>query len=204
MKNEQTKERILQAASELFHSQGYNGTSVRQIAERANVNVALISYHFQGKQGVLEKLISSYYDQFFHSMHERVSEEKLTSCLEELEEMVSVYAHYQHEHAAVTRLIERELSVETMLAREVMTVYIHQVKHSFASVIEKGIRNGEFRAVPVDALLLNLTSLLAYPYLNPQVVREVYYLEPGSADFCEWLVTSAVQFLHSFLHNQNV
>ncbi len=48
-----TKEKMLDAAVRLFHTQGYDGTSVRDIATKANVNVALVSYHFGGKKGTL-------------------------------------------------------------------------------------------------------------------------------------------------------
>ena len=50
--NRPTQERILAAAEELFAEAGYEGTSIRQIALKAGVPVALISYHFGGKLGV--------------------------------------------------------------------------------------------------------------------------------------------------------
>ena len=48
-KEQGTKEKIVATARELFSEQGFNGTSVRQIAERADVNVAAINYHFGSK-----------------------------------------------------------------------------------------------------------------------------------------------------------
>jgi AcrR family transcriptional regulator len=43
------RERILDAALDLFGERGLTGTTVRDIAARAQVNVAAISYHFGGK-----------------------------------------------------------------------------------------------------------------------------------------------------------
>jgi AcrR family transcriptional regulator len=45
-----TRERILEAALDLFGERGLNGATVRDIAARAKVNVAAISYHFGGKE----------------------------------------------------------------------------------------------------------------------------------------------------------
>lgn len=46
---ESPRERILDAALDLFGERGLTGTTVRDIAARAKVNVAAISYHFGGK-----------------------------------------------------------------------------------------------------------------------------------------------------------
>jgi AcrR family transcriptional regulator len=43
-------EKILAAARKKFAEQGYEGTSVRQIASEADVNIAMISYYFGGKR----------------------------------------------------------------------------------------------------------------------------------------------------------
>ena len=44
------KERILDAAENLFARHGFYGVSVRDITEAAKVDVALVSYHFGGKR----------------------------------------------------------------------------------------------------------------------------------------------------------
>lgn len=44
-----TKQALILAAGELFAEHGYEGTSIRAIAEKAGANVAAISYHFGSK-----------------------------------------------------------------------------------------------------------------------------------------------------------
>ncbi len=48
----QTRARILGAAEAEFADHGFDGVSVRQIALRADVPVALINYHFGSKEGL--------------------------------------------------------------------------------------------------------------------------------------------------------
>jgi len=55
---EDSRSKILNASAELFVKNGYDGTSVRQIAKEAGVNIAMISYYFKSKEGVLIDLIS--------------------------------------------------------------------------------------------------------------------------------------------------
>ena len=51
-----TRERILDAALELFVAQGYDGTSLRQIAEQLGVTKAALYYHFESKEDILRAL----------------------------------------------------------------------------------------------------------------------------------------------------
>ena len=53
-RSQATRERILDAAEQLFAQRGFHGVSVRDITGAAEVDVALASYHFGNKQGLLE------------------------------------------------------------------------------------------------------------------------------------------------------
>lgn len=46
------KERLLDAAEELFAQRGFHGVSLRDITEAAGVDVALVSYHFGNKRAL--------------------------------------------------------------------------------------------------------------------------------------------------------
>ncbi len=52
-----TKERILDAAEYLFAREGYRGTSLRSITSRAKVNLAAVNYHFGTKKNLVEDVI---------------------------------------------------------------------------------------------------------------------------------------------------
>ncbi|MGN7469695.1 forespore capture DNA-binding protein RefZ [Brevibacillus sp. SAFN-007a] len=196
---DQTKMRILSAAAKLFDTYGYKGTSVRQIAAEAQVNSALISYHFQGKQGVLETLIASYFETLFRLLEEQEAEQKHVSAIQRLEQVIQLYVRFQMEHAPITRLVHRELSVESMLAREVMTLYMSRWKHGLSHVLEGGVASGDFLPVSVDRIVLAVTSQMIYPFLQPQMVRQVYDLEPFSEEFARWLQDSIMRFLRGIL-----
>lgn len=49
---EKTREALLNAARCLFARRGIDGTTVRDLADEAGVNISLISYHFDGKEGL--------------------------------------------------------------------------------------------------------------------------------------------------------
>lgn len=56
-KGERTAGRIMDAAEELFADYGYDGTSLRQIAERAQIREPGLYNHFAGKQALYEAVL---------------------------------------------------------------------------------------------------------------------------------------------------
>lgn len=58
-----TREQIQSVALELFAEQGYDGTSLREIAERLNVTKAALYYHFRTKEEILASVIEDFLGQ---------------------------------------------------------------------------------------------------------------------------------------------
>lgn len=54
---EATEERILLAAKQIISKFGFKGATTRMIAKKADVNIALIARYFDGKYGLLLKII---------------------------------------------------------------------------------------------------------------------------------------------------
>lgn len=52
-----TKAALLDAAGELFAASGFDGASVRAIAERAGTNVASVNYHFGSKENLYAEVL---------------------------------------------------------------------------------------------------------------------------------------------------
>ena len=54
---QQTRDRILDAAEELFAQRGYEGVSVRQIMSQAGADVSLAYYHFKSKRDLFDQVM---------------------------------------------------------------------------------------------------------------------------------------------------
>jgi AcrR family transcriptional regulator len=58
-----TRARIQRVALELFAEQGYDKTSLREIAERLDVTKAALYYHFKSKEDIVRSLVEDYFGQ---------------------------------------------------------------------------------------------------------------------------------------------
>lgn len=53
----ETREQILEAAWNLFAERGFEDVSVRDVTNAAGVNLASVSYHFGGKEGLIQETV---------------------------------------------------------------------------------------------------------------------------------------------------
>jgi AcrR family transcriptional regulator len=53
---ESSREKLIASAERLFADRGFDGVSVRDIANAAGVNSALVGYYFRGKEGLLSEV----------------------------------------------------------------------------------------------------------------------------------------------------
>jgi AcrR family transcriptional regulator len=58
MNEKDTRERILDAAEQLFAEKGIKETSIREVTKMAGANLAAVNYHFGSKEGLIRETIS--------------------------------------------------------------------------------------------------------------------------------------------------
>lgn len=165
MKKNPTKQKIIDAASLLFFQNGFHGTSVRNIADRAAVNVSLISYYFKSKQGLLEHAVTQYYEAYLKTIEESWRQHKTDPPLDCLKKMIEAIIQYKQENHQFSCFIHRELSLDSVFVREMTVTYLAKenyfISHSFNAILserKKHKPDSEF-------LLMQLKGMLITPYI---------------------------------------
>ena len=102
-KNKVVKAEILRAAKYLFSKKGYDGTTVRQICEEANVSLALVSYHFGGKENVFYALFEPLRESFMTNKYD------LSDSLGALKEFCKRFILYRHEEHELINILQQEI-----------------------------------------------------------------------------------------------
>ncbi|WP_282127490.1 TetR/AcrR family transcriptional regulator [Roseobacter litoralis] len=92
-KSERTREAILVAAARLFRHEGYNATTMRDIAQESGIEAGSIYYHFQSKDQILSEVL----DIGVRQLYEKVSE-IVGSTKEGLEEFRKTFAQLIETH----------------------------------------------------------------------------------------------------------
>jgi AcrR family transcriptional regulator len=84
------RDHILVVAEELFGDKGFDGTSVRDIAQKAGVNLAMISYYFGSKEKLLEALIV-FRAEYAYGILEDLNKDESLSPWDKIDRLVEFY-----------------------------------------------------------------------------------------------------------------
>ncbi len=181
----ETKKKVIDAAVYYFNTKGFDGTSVREIANKANVNVANISYYFENKNGLLEYLISNFFEGYLKVIESRFDELDKRSAKECLLLVVKDILVYQKSNRHLTRFVLRELTLDTLLIREIMTTYLAKERYYLKTIFEIGMKQKEFKKLAIPYIIIQLKGMLSMPYLHPQYLAEVLHVMPNEEYFTE-------------------
>ncbi|MGJ7920410.1 forespore capture DNA-binding protein RefZ [Neobacillus sp. LXY-4] len=179
-----SKEAIVTAAVSLFNANGFDGTSIRDIAKEAKINAANISYYFRNKQGLLEYCLTVFFENYMAELEKGFQslEHGASQCLKEIAKKLW---NYQCNHIQLTRFVLREMSIDSQIVREILTTYYTKERYIFHKVIEKGMDTKEFKATSIQYLIIQFKGLLSSPFLNTQYLTEVLHVFPHERYFAD-------------------
>jgi AcrR family transcriptional regulator len=179
---------IIESATRLFGSIGFDSTTTLEIADEANVTEPLIYYHFKGKHELFKISLDLAFNEYISRLvklpkHTSTEFQKITNIID---------PHFQIVDDLPTQL---RMIVTTCPAKlnDPKGMCLKNIKKARKLVIDyiceclkAGISNGEFRKVPVSATANMLVALL-----NGLLRQKVYQfdqskgVEDATIDFCK-------------------
>lgn len=72
-----TEQNIIEVATELFAKNGFDGTSIRDICKKAEVNISMISYYFGGKKELYEKIVENIVNNIMQHMKSKLGVDEI-------------------------------------------------------------------------------------------------------------------------------
>jgi AcrR family transcriptional regulator len=164
---------IMESAEKLFAEKGFAGTSVRDIADEAEVNLAMISYYFGSKEKLLEAIFR-YRGEYIKMQLENMIQNKTMSSLEKMTILMDNY---------INRIMQQQCFHKIMAREQMMDVggttskLIKQLKRTNQELVKKiiteGQKKGEFKK-NIDVPLMMATLIGTTSHL---VTTQHYYRE---------------------------
>jgi len=176
--SEATRQAILEAAERIFAEEGLEGARTDAIAAAAGVNKALLYYYFQSKEELYRRVLEGYVGDFNRQALELLSSKGSARSL--LVRYINLHfdfiAAHRHHGPLFQRMLMTDEKSWVRLARE---LGLPRMKALF-TVIERGMRTGEFRHMDSFHTAISLVSLVAFYFSSAPVLRAVAGIDPYS------------------------
>lgn len=186
---------ILNVAERLFAEEGFDGTSVRDIAKKANINVAMISYYFGSKEKLLEALVINRIGTMKLRLENLLQED--STPIEKIDKLVVYYINQINANRCIYQILHFELSTKK---REINTDAFTEVKKSNLKIMESIVKEGQTQGIfqpNINIALISPTIIgsLIYFHMNKPLYVDLFDLKTDEAyeNYIETTLTQHIQ-----------
>ncbi|MDR0265605.1 MAG: TetR family transcriptional regulator [Sphingobacterium sp.] len=184
---------ILLAAERLFATKGFDGTSVRDIANEANVNVAMINYYFGSKDKLLDTFFEWRVPDFMINVDELAL---IDNALDKIDAMVDRSIKSMNSHRKLYHIItiESSLKQRMLISEAFRKLKLHNLE-VISSVINEGVKQGVFKD-GYDPILIH--SMMMGTFMNFQMnhcfLQDQLHID-NDEEYANYIETTLTEFI---------
>ncbi len=170
--------KIIEAAEKLFADNGFDGTSVRNIADEAGVNLAMISYYFGSKEKLLEALFA-YRASGTTQVLESMLQNKEFSPIEKVNVMIDYFIDKFHNQHCFHKIMMREqIAYQRTATSELIQEFKKRNQLLVKQLIQEGQKTGDFnKNIDVPILMATLIGTVSHLVATQHFYREINNLQ---------------------------
>ena len=181
---------IIETAERLFAERGYDGTSVRDIADEAGINVAMISYYFGSKEKLFESMVAQKAS-YTRGVLDEIVKNTALSDIEKIDAVIDTYVDRLFTNRVFHRVIHQELmlSQRESLQQSIADI-IFPNSLLIKEILEEGTRKGNFKKVDPPLVIATLVGtinqvLLSRKMCNKLLNKEASYIPYDDEQFVQ-------------------
>jgi TetR/AcrR family transcriptional regulator len=195
-----SRARLVHAAIEAFAELGYDGTSLRDIAERAGVGFQLIGYHFGAKQDLWLAAVQDAYD-YFATFTDSVRLDADADPTAQFRDFIRQLIERANEHPHLLRIFIQEGLAGSSRYRKVLRPMLKKFYETLTLPLQrKAVRLGAVRGVTAEessfvlgcVVLANLVQPFHVEFFLGERASSAAYLE-RQVDLLSRLLTTNKQ-----------
>jgi TetR/AcrR family transcriptional regulator len=185
-----TMDRILDAAIPLFAMKGYAAVSVKELAQAADVNIALISYYFGGKENLYGAVVKTQFMIVADIMNEICGKDHLSPS-EKIRCFGRLVSQAHSKCPYISHLIYGEIINPTASFGTIVKKEISELSNFLSACIREAIARGEFRSdLDPEYAALSLSGIINFYFFTQHLSKEIL---PPRENQMEYYISQAVE-----------
>lgn len=167
------KENIIRCAFDILCENGYDRTSVREIAKAASVNAAMINYYFGGKEELFAAVIQDRFN-YLRGIFTEMARDASQSAIERIDSIIDHVIDRKFSNQKFHYLLHNELALKQRPElRDKIGEYIMMNVSPVKKIIEQGIRSGEFNRVDVELTVSSIIGTIHYLLISDTLCQNI-------------------------------
>lgn len=163
---------ILYVAERLFAEKGFDGTSIRDIAKEASINIAMVSYYFGSKEQLLESIILHRASGIKLQLDNLMLED--LDPLQKIHKLIELYIDKINSNRCIYKIMHFEFSSsQRVINLQAFTDLKKGNLKSLETIIKEGQEKGIFRK---DIVVPLLTTTILGTYFHFHLNRPFYQI----------------------------
>jgi len=162
-----TRKDILIAARKVFALRGFAGTSVREVAEAARVNKAMIYYYFRDKVDLYRAVLSDSFDAMQNIWKNEIFKGKATA-RQKIQTYVEGFIRFQHQNQDLRKILAIEFTTtgtETGNLKWIAEKYFAKNHASLVKILEAGMKSGELKKMDPLMAVVSLLGMIIHIFI---------------------------------------
>lgn len=179
-----TEEKIKIAARKVFYKKGYAATRTRDIAEEADINLALLNYYFQSKKKLFDIIMYETVFEFVHSMA-KIMNNADTSFEEKVKRIASNYIDFIIERPDIPIFMLHEIrdNIDEISAK--LPIKNLLMESLFFKQFQDALLEGKLVQSDPMHFLVNLWGLTIFPFLGKPLIMGIK--DMSEEDFTQFM-----------------
>ncbi len=183
---EARRKQIITAAIDTLDEIGFVNASLAQIAKRAGISTALISYHFRDKQELMDQTLMALVERATVYVAERINPQK--SARERLHTYIEANLAYQGTHPkhniALVEIVFNARTADNIPYYRLSDDEVEPLTQILQEILRDGQASGEFREFNIPIMALTIRGAIGEYLVNPNLSAAVD-LELHSAELVD-------------------
>lgn len=181
---ENTEEKILGAAKEVFVEKGKDGARMQEIADKAGINKSLLHYYYRSKDKLFSSVFKFAFKHFVPRLTNIFNEEE--DFFEQLRKFISTYIDIISKNPFIPMFILNEINKRdtsfVVSAIKNAGVNINELKARVQKEKDKGL----IEDVVPEQLFVNILAMCIFPFVGRPLIQQVIF-EGDSKKYDEFL-----------------
>ncbi|RIV21431.1 TetR/AcrR family transcriptional regulator [Fibrisoma montanum] len=179
-----TEQKIKNAARKIFLEQGYEGAKIRQIADEAGVNLAMVNYYFRSKELLFKSIYIDTFREFLGRMVMMLNEQ--TPLEVKIWKIIDRYTDFILENPLLPMFVLSEQRQEGVPIFKELNIKGIIENSFFRKQLLEEAEKGTIRTVEPLQVIITIMSSVIFPVMAKPIVSYVgAFDEAGFRQFME-------------------